>query len=1780
MYPRINKHNQLDKMKNKLLTMAIIAALMLPINIMAEDIIINQLSEFGEKQGTTGNSYYTLVKGNTYTLNTTISVDGYLYIPAAGEGTVTINLNSKTLRRNDIQYYENNGFVIKNEGALTIIGKNDGADNGIISGGKNYGNGGGIYNSGELSIINTTISDNKAEDSFGSGIYNTGTVNITGGSIESNYGATKGGGIYNGGTLTIDGTVIKSNTTTSGDGAGIYNDGTLNIKGALDVSLNTIANQGRYSNIYLTSTHSTINIADQLTCEDNKIGVSMESPSIFTSGLTSTSSSISKFKSDDDRVELSADGGEAKLQTYWSQLQEQITAAYSTGDHLVTLDKSYYAYVSDGPLTVTGTVIINLNGKTLNRNLNTAKEDGMVIKNTGNLTIIGSGDINGGHNKDGNGGGIYNTGSLTLNGNGSSPINITSNYITSTSTHNGAGIYHNGTSLSMQGYIIINNNKSNNVNNNVYLNTGDISIASDLNSNTRIGVIKDGYNSEPKIITSGLGTHGTATNFTADLGGGSGIDNSTGEIIIGPVYIITMDKYLNGAATHFWVKGYQDDFNNGTITAVKGEKITVSISDYGQVPASLNFRYDNNSDHYYPQYIRNGGSYTFEMPAYDVQVYVVFKPGGYCGDPTVNDGKNVKYYGDGNTLHFKSDGTQAMNNTYTSASQIPWSKESTIIDFDDQITSISPYAFYGSSITGAFAVSKNVKDIGDYAFGKCNSLTAINVDGDNANYSSNDGVLFNKIGNTLISYPAGKTFEGNSYSVGGSVTTILPQAFAWNTHLSSVSCTSVTTIDNEAFAHCTGLTSASIIGATTIGDKVFNRCTSLTSFSVPVSLTTLGEGVFTDCTGLTEISVTTGNTAFKAVDGVLFNIAGTTLICYPAGKTGTKYKIPKTEPTAVTTLAPYAFQGNTSLTRIYVPHESPLLLGGTSMFDGNNNNCYIMVPANKLTDYQSADKWSTYSARIKALSLTDATITLSYNEVAYDGSAKEPTVTVNTSTGDQLEQTTHYTVSYSNNTEVGTATVTINGAEGSDYEGLYGTNTFNIYREFIVGNDVGSYITYYPSEDLRKPTNAANTVSFAVYKVTDVNWESSRLTLEEIDYIPRNTPVILSSNNTYHKGTTLKFYKKEGAGDPPAVSSVFKGIVNATELNQLQTPGDGKTYDIYILKEGVFYRVTNGTTTNKLPERHCYLRKDTNTGGPSELPVEVTASGSSGQQIIIGVHDNGSLTHTSTSGSTVTLTATPNTNYYLDKIVLEYVEDLNNADARTRSGSTTLPIRDTYTINKNTTSSYALNHYGGTYTFTKPNNSSSVVANAYFVACTDISGATIQLKDGDNGYDSREYKGTAYDVIVKVGGTKKTIDYDYTITSGAASYTYAGDHPTTITGCGIYCGTANATPKITKKDVTITAKAQNITYSNSITTGTNQVTHTSLASGDILSAITLMPSNINAGTHDIIPSGASISKNNTDVTSNYTLQYENGSLTINPLNIGSTASGTKAEITLTGPDSDADGLYYNWDGNVKSPAVSVTYNSAAFASYDTPVTTAEYFPEVVDNKKADIYTVTVTFNGNYTGSISKSYQIRPKIELNNAYKWLTFYEPTYNMKATSGLNTYTVQSVTFSGGTGSVVLSSRDGVISKTVPMMLYRTGEDYIFYPVLERKTTTSWTGVLQNFKHNDSAWDLSTNFPAGKDIWILVNDNFIRTNSGTMPAGKCYLELNHTDFPSSITTQASARLRIVVGNDDDDTTGINDVEINTEEIRGEFYNLNGQRVQTPSKGIYIVNGKKVFIK
>jgi len=43
---------------------------------------------------------------------------------------------------------------------------------------------------------------------------------------------------------------------------------------------------------------------------------------------------------------------------------------------------------------------------------------------------------------------------------------------------------------------------------------------------------------------------------------------------------------------------------------------------------------------------------------------------------------------------------------------------------------------------------------------------------------------------------------------------------------------------------------------------------------------------------------------------------------------------------------------------------------------------------------------------------------------------------------------------------------------------------------------------------------------------------------------------------------------------------------------------------------------------------------------------------------------------------------------------------------------------------------------------------------------------------------------------------------------------------------------------------------------------------------------------------------------------------------------------------------------------------------------------------------------------------------------------------------------------------------------------------------------------------------------------------------------------------------------------------TGINAVEGKTDEVSGEYYDLNGRRVTHPGKGVYIVNGRKVVMK
>jgi CSLREA domain-containing protein len=131
-----------------------------------------------------------------------------------------------------------NGGGISNSGTLTLT-------NCTLSGNSAaVGVGGGIYNEtgGTLTLTNCTLSGNSAEgsnsatDGNGGGIFNSGKATLTNCTLSGNSTEGAGGGIYNatGGTLTLTNCTLSGNSTRYGDangGGGIYNEtgGTLTL---------------------------------------------------------------------------------------------------------------------------------------------------------------------------------------------------------------------------------------------------------------------------------------------------------------------------------------------------------------------------------------------------------------------------------------------------------------------------------------------------------------------------------------------------------------------------------------------------------------------------------------------------------------------------------------------------------------------------------------------------------------------------------------------------------------------------------------------------------------------------------------------------------------------------------------------------------------------------------------------------------------------------------------------------------------------------------------------------------------------------------------------------------------------------------------------------------------------------------------------------------------------------------------------------------------------------------------------------------------------------------------------------------------------------------------------------------------------------------------------------------------------------------------------------------------------------------------------------------------
>lgn len=170
----------------------------------------------------------------------------------------------------------------------------------------------------------------------------------------------------------------------------------------------------------------------------------------------------------------------------------------------------------------------------------------------------------------------------------------------------------------------------------------------------------------------------------------------------------------------------------------------------------------------------------------------------------------------------------------------------------DSVTYIGRNAFNRCSSLTSVTFGSGVSIIGSYVFNECNSLNNITVSENNAEYSSKEGVLFNKDKTELLIYPLGK--EG-AYTIPNSVTSIANYAFYVCDKITNVIFPkSVTQIGDYAFSNCYGLTEVNIHNVNKIGQFAFAQCTNITSAKFGRNLKTIGQYAFFMCTSMKDIT--------------------------------------------------------------------------------------------------------------------------------------------------------------------------------------------------------------------------------------------------------------------------------------------------------------------------------------------------------------------------------------------------------------------------------------------------------------------------------------------------------------------------------------------------------------------------------------------------------------------------------------------------------------------------------------------------------------------------------------------------------------------------------------------------------------------------------------------------------------------------------------------------------------------------------------------------------------
>ena len=220
------------------------------------------------------------------------------------------------------------------------------------------------------------------------------------------------------------------------------------------------------------------------------------------------------------------------------------------------------------------------------------------------------------------------------------------------------------------------------------------------------------------------------------------------------------------------------------------------------------------------------------------------------------------------------------------------------------VTEIYVYAFANNENFNSVTIPKNVKLLQVETFDRSYNIKEIIVDPENSNYSSVDGVLYNKDKTTLLYYPPAKA--GSSFTIPSSVKEIGRTAFLRNKNLESVKIPngvttfgfnafdgceklksvalpdSITDMGVYAFANCNSLTTAKLSKNAQVGPYAFAHCKKLNSVTIPEGVQTIYNCAFWECVALNDIKLPD---TLKEIKSFAFGGAGMKNITIPKSVT-------------------------------------------------------------------------------------------------------------------------------------------------------------------------------------------------------------------------------------------------------------------------------------------------------------------------------------------------------------------------------------------------------------------------------------------------------------------------------------------------------------------------------------------------------------------------------------------------------------------------------------------------------------------------------------------------------------------------------------------------------------------------------------------------------------------------------------------------------------------------------------------------------------------------------